>query len=238
MASNNTEPGSMPELNVDRLDEILKNVYDACDTAPNSVPIESLISYSRYRKERHIFAKALTIAALVIFILLPFLFIAPELDVQQKGPPGAPEYIITVDSFIPVSVVTASMDDGTSLVVYESGLHEYTVLPSENGTINIKVILFNRQYQTAEVSVDGLDKKAPSVKSQKTNDGLVYIYVSDEGTGVDYTEIYALTVSGETVMPEKYSTSKGFVAFRYPEETLNVYIPDKAGNILSLLVSI
>ncbi len=238
MSSNNIEPGSMPELNTDRIDEILKNVYDACDTAPSSVPIESLISYSHYRKERHIFAKALAIAALVILFLLPFLFITPEFEVQQKGTIGSPEYVVSVNSFIPVSVVTARMDDGTGLMVYESGFHEYTVMPSENGTVYIKVMLFTRQYQTAEISVEDVDKKSPSVKSHKTDDGLVYIYVSDEGTGVDYSGIYALTVSGKTVMPEQYSSSKGFVAFRYPEETLNVYIPDMAGNILSLLVSI
>lgn len=238
MAVNRNSSEKIPELDVSQIDEILKNVYDACDTAPSTIPIESLISYTDYRKERHLSVKILTAVAIILFLLLPMLFISPDFTVEETGTSGTPEYVVSVDNFLPVTAVSATMEDGTRLVVYESGVHEYTVQPSSNGKMDINVILFNRQYKTASVTVETLDRTAPAIVSHKTKNGYVYLYIKDEGTGVDYDSVYAVTASGDTVLPAKHSEDKGYIAFRYPKESLNIYVSDKAGNRLTLLVTV
>lgn len=237
MAQQYNGPDNIPELDPAMINQILTNVYDACETEPNEVPLESLISYSSYRQERHIFQKILVIAALIIFMMLPFLFISPQFEITQAGNPGQPKYIIDVDTFLPVNVVSATMEDGSNLVVYESGIHEYTVQPAKNGKIDINVILANRQYQNGTIEVDSLDSTAPHITSHKTENDIVYIYVEDDGSGIDYDKVYGMSASGDTVQPVDYSDKKHYVAFAYPSEALTVYVPDVAGNMLNLLVS-
>lgn len=237
MANNYNGPDNIPDLDPEMISQILTNVYDACEAEPSEVPIESLISYSSYRQERHVFQKVLVIAALIVFILLPFLFVSPKFEITQAGNIGQPKYIIDVDTFIPVNVVSATMEDGSNLVVYESGIHEYTVQPAKNGKIDINVILANRQYQKGTIEVDELDTTAPHITSHKTENDIVYIYVDDDGSGIDYDKVYGMSASGDTVQPLDYSGKGKYVAFAYPEESLTVYIPDMAGNMLNLLVS-
>ena len=62
----------IPELNQDLASQMLRNVFEACQAEPNSVPLEVLISYSNYRKERFAFQKYVLRAILVLFCLLPF----------------------------------------------------------------------------------------------------------------------------------------------------------------------
>ena len=48
---------SIPPLSNEGADQMLSNVFEACDFEPNRVPLEVLQSYSHYRRERHILQK-------------------------------------------------------------------------------------------------------------------------------------------------------------------------------------
>ena len=64
----------VPPLSKEVADQMLSNVFEACDFEPNRVPLEVLQSYSHYRRERHILQKCiivLVVAGLLTAVLFP-----------------------------------------------------------------------------------------------------------------------------------------------------------------------
>ena len=219
-----------------RMAEILWNVFQAAGWEPNSVPIEALSSYAVYRKERFSLQRGVLIAAMVLFLLLPALFILPEYQViyEQEGVRGLPVYRIDVHSLLQVGRVTAAMRQH-QLPVYEAGSRSFTVEPIRNGELTIEVALVNRQtVQTAE-QVTGVDAESPQLTGSEVGDDTSLMYVEDAGIGVNYSGIYAVGESGAVYKPVSASAEEG-VLFTYPDEAWDVYIPDHIGNILHLKV--
>ena len=66
----------------------------------------------------------------------------------------------------------------------------------------------------------------------------VYLYLKDEGSGVAWDKIYAQNGDGETFKPDKYDAKAGWIAIRYPDSSINVFIPDKSENVLHLALTI
>ncbi|MBQ9063091.1 MAG: hypothetical protein IJ121_09770, partial [Eubacterium sp.] len=199
-------------------------------------PIEALSSYAVYRKERLSLQRGVLIAAMVLFLLLPALFILPEYQViyEQEGVRGLPVYRIDVHSLLPVGRVTAAMRQH-QLPVYEAGSRSFTVEPIRNGELTIEVALVNRQtVQTAE-QVTGVDAESPQLTGSEVGDDTFLMYVEDAGIGVNYSGIYAVGESGAVYKPVSASAEEG-VLFTYPDEAWDVYIPDHIGNILHLKV--
>ena len=90
--------------------QMLSNIFEACDYEPNRVPMEVLQSYSHYRRERHILQKGIIVLAVLMFLLLPLLFVTANVEVGwvQGTPPGSPIVQVAARSLIPVESVTAS----------------------------------------------------------------------------------------------------------------------------------
>ena len=63
--------------------KVLDAVLDSCGWAENTIPMEALSSYAVYRRECFSLQRNITAAALVLFFLLPLLFVKPELEVQS-----------------------------------------------------------------------------------------------------------------------------------------------------------
>ena len=215
--------------------DILENVFRECDRRPNSVPMEALSSYTIYRKERFGLQRGFLMTLLVLFFLLPFLFIDSRysVHVEAAGERRLPVYVIEVSSPLPVFRVTAKVR-GQRLPVYEAGAKTYTVEPTRNGSMQIDVALLNRQNTTSTVEVTEVDNRGPKLVSSQVVGGEVFLYVKDEGVGLNPAQAYGLTPSGEQVGPVRADEEKGLVVFAYPKTDLDVYIPDYIGNALHL----
>lgn len=152
-----------------------------------------MISYTRYRRERFSFQKILLVVILLLFCLLPLLFLYPgvSLQLQPTDTPWLPTYRIDVDTLLPVSSVYAEVD-GARLLVAAAGENTYIVEPRANGTLSVTVTLINNQYQTVTVPVSDVDTEAPACSSHSQKDGKVWLTLEDSGSGVDYSSITAL----------------------------------------------
>ena len=225
------------ELSTLETSEILDAVFSACGGQANTLPMETLSSYAVYRKERFTVQRVILSMALLVFMMLPMLFILPgyTVSVEDTGERGLPVYTIKVDSFIPVGRVLATIKDH-SLPVYEAGAREFTVEPTRNGKLDISVELVNRQKVDSEYEVTAVDAEGPSLVGSETLDDGFLIKVTDAGIGVDYREIYAVSASGETYYPVKADDDG--VLFEYPHESWDIYIPDHIGNTLHLSVTL
>ena len=63
--------------------EVLHNVFEECGIKPNSVPMEALTAYSVYRSERFHLQRGVLAAVLILFFLLPFLFVRAGFTVDM-----------------------------------------------------------------------------------------------------------------------------------------------------------
>ena len=230
---------SYPTLDSKTADEILQYVFETCGREPNTIPMEVLTSYQNYRKERYSLQKQILSVVLLLFFLLPRLFILPDfsLNLSADANPGRPVYRIEVKNFLPVSQVTAAVD-GSNLSVYETGNRSYSVEPTRNGTMTVTVTMANRQYMEKRIPVRNVDREAPKLLSNRQEKGHIYLYFEDELSGVDFENVYALDEDGKRIAPLSCDADTGCIEFASPETMINVFIPDLAGNRLQLIVSV
>lgn len=228
-----------PQLDMDNANKILEKTFEANNMAPNTVSLDVLTSYSNYRRERFAMQRSVLVFMMILFLLLPFLFIAPYFSIDAEvGDNGMnPAYRIGVDTFMPVERVIASID-GHNIPVYEVDTHIYSIEPSMNGKMEITVTLVNRQTITKSVNVENVDLDAPVVISNNVDEKYLYLRVSDSGSGINYENIRGVSLSGAEVPPVSYDETTGQIIFAYPDESLNVYISDNADNTLQLILTV
>lgn len=236
--TNKINDNNIPELSIEEMTQILNRVFEACQIEPVRVPLESVVSYTKYRMERFSIQKTVALIAFVLFLLVPALFIAPRFSVAGiDSPNGAETVQIQLDNFAPVRSITAVIDD-VSMPVHDEGSHIYTVQPAKNGTMYITVTLFNGQQNTQEYNVVGADNTAPVLTDYSVQDGILTLVVDDgSGLGINFEGAYAETANGGSLEPVSYDSDTGEIVFELPEGDIIVIIPDTAGNVLRLTIS-
>lgn len=234
-----SQKNRVPILDQKLAGQMLDNVFEACQAEPSSIPLDVLISYSNYRKERFAFQKYVLIAILILFALLPFLFIYPNFTVtlDQTGDSYPPVYTFALDTPFPVKSVVAELN-GQSLPVSQNQGHTFSIEPTQNGVMQVSVTLANNQIHTETIEIDTIDTRRPTYEFSSRNGNWVYVYVSDDNSGIDYEHITANDAYGNPVSPDSYNEESGCIVFLYPETSLDVYVPDKAGNTLHLILNV
>ena len=235
--TNKINDNNIPELSIEDMSQILDRVFEACQMEPVRVPLESVVSYTKYRMERFSIQKTVALIAFVLFLLVPALFIAPRFSIAGADSPNGAETVqIRLDNLAPVRSITAVIDD-VSMPVHDEGNHIYTVQPAKNGTMHITVTLFNGQQNTQEYNVMGADNTAPVLTDYSVNDDKLTLIVDDgDGLGINFEGVCAET-SNDTIEPVSYDSDTGEIVFALPEGDIIVVIPDMAGNILQLTIS-
>lgn len=231
---------NVPEISTDAADKLLANVFDACEIEPSKVPLRKLANYSMYRRERYSFQKCLLILVLLVFVALPLLFIPPVIAVNttENENGNTDKFVVRVDSWlIPVRTVTAALN-GRPISVYETDSRTYTVIPTENGILEVRVVLANGQYNLSSTEITNVDTTRPEfVSSSREGDDLV-LNVFERGSGLDEAAISAVTVSGKKVYPRFVDSENQRIYFNFPTEGMQITVPDKNGNKLELVISV
>lgn len=229
----------IPQLDNETANKILENTFEANQQNPNTVPLDVLTAYSNYRRERFTLQRTVLVVMMTFFMLLPFLFIPPSFTVtsQSEGYLSNPIYGMKVDSFMLVARITASID-GHNIPVYEVDSHMYSIEPTVNGEMEVTVTLINRQTLTKTFTVNNVDSNSPIVMDSRMENGIIYLYVTDGESGVDYDGIHSVTLGGQPVEPVSVNPDEGLITFERQEESLNVFIPDLAGNELHLILTL
>ena len=217
----------------------LEEVFKICGLEDNSVPLEALSSYAVYRKERFSLQRGILAAMMLIFFLLPGLFLLPELNLSAEGTGlrGLPVYSLQVRSLLPVHRVTASIQN-RSLPVYEEGAKRFSLEPTRNGDLSVTVELANRQSEKITCRISDVDATCPVLLQYDTDEQLVCLKVRDAGIGVNYSGVYAAAAGGKVIRPYACDSELGEIWFDYPNERWDVYIPDYIGNTLHLALTL
>ena len=230
---------NVPPLSKEVADQMLSNVFEACDFEPNRVPLEVLQSYSHYRRERHLLQKGIILIVVVLFLLLPLLFITANVEVGwvPGTPPGSPIVQIAARSLVPVESVTASMGEYT-LEVYQVDEGLYQIRPNRNGTLLVTVTLTNKQFTEHTIQVDSVDVDPPQLVGSELLEGELEIFFTDSVSDLNYEAIYAVDKSGNVVYPLRYNKESMSVTFAYPDSYLNIFVSDTCKNTLQLVLTV
>lgn len=225
---NSTE---IPQLDAQTANQLLNNVFEACDMEPSSIPVEVLESWGNYKKPAFDFGKLVSYVFLVLLILLPLLFFHPNIATKRVNVESASDatYDIHIQTLLPVTNVSASLND-EPVALISKGSKEYTTTLTKNGTLTITAKTFNGQETTRTYEVTHLDTDKPEFIQSYTKDNQVYLVVQDTYSGINYAGITGLT-------PVSYDESTGTIVFDIPDQPQSVTIPDNAGNELTLLIS-
>ena len=229
---------SIPPLSKETADQMLSNVFEACDFEPNRVPLEVLQSYSHYRRERHILQKCIIVLVALLFLMLPMLFITANVEVcwVEDTPAGSPIVQIVAKSIVPVDSITASLG-GYALDVYQVSDGVYQTHPNANGTLTVTVTLANKQFTEHKVEVSGVDVTPPTLVGSQLVDGELEIFFADDISVIDFATVYAVDHTGQVVYPLRHDPEAVSVTFAYPEDFLNIFVADTCGNTLQLVLS-
>lgn len=234
------QKSSAPQLSYEAASRILERAFEANEMENNSIPLEVLASYSSYRKERFTLQRTILVVIMTLFILLPLLFIPAAFTVNVDETLGRnfnPIYKLTVDSMMLVDRVSATID-GFNIPVYEVDSHVYSIEPSRNGEMEVTVTLINKQTVTQRVDVTGVDREVPTADSCSKEGDELHLYLSDSGSGVDYSKIEAYDLDGNAIEPSAVNEQTGCVTLPAVSDTINVYVADLAGNKLQLILTI
>ncbi len=228
---------SIPQPNIETARQILAHAFERNQREPNSVPLEQLESYSNYRRERYSLQRSILVAMMTLFVLLPLLFIPPSFTLSDETDRGEwnPSYRLTLNTFMLVDTLNVQID-GRSIPVYEVDSHVYSIEPTKKGQMDITVTLLNRQVLTQSIPITNVDKDTPTIQDYWIVDNRLYISLSDAGSGICYSGIYATSVDGEEIPPIRIDEEIGCVVFEEPRSLLNISIPDNTDNILQVMI--
>ncbi len=126
------------------------------------------------------------------------------------------------------------VDENNNKIYAEKGEENsdrYAVSVDENGIYTLEATTKNNATASTDVTVECIDNTQPSIDSFNYDDegARLNIAVSDDLSGVDFESVYAVSGSGEKILPETIDTSTGEIEFNMTHGAYMLYITDNAG---------
>ena len=230
---------NIPKYPLEDAERLLEFIFYEEGRQPNTIPLVTLIDYNEYRMQRHTLKRYLIVTIILCFAIAPMFLITPSFTLELDAAAtkrGQLRYTFTVDSFIPIETAKARIGD-KDIPVLQDGKRSYYILPTTNGEMEVTVSYVTHRQKSSKVTVTDVDREVPQLVSSKTKGTKVCLYVSDSGSGINWKRIYALDSEGNTVEPTSYNAIIGELIFDYPDSYLNVYIPDRTGNVLHAVIN-
>ena len=221
----------IPALDSKTANQLLNNVFNACDMEPSTIPVEVLEDWGNYKKTTFGFGRTLAYLCTLLLILMPLLFIKPTIIAERTKVDSAQSavYNIRVKTLLPIREVTADLD-GHPIALTKKDTHTYTAEVTSNGTLTIHAEGMNAQTSLRSYKVSSLDTEKPKLLDSYSRHGVVYLDVSDTYSGINYDAISGL-------VPKSINKKTGTISFMIPKQPTTIKIPDNAGNELELLLS-
>lgn len=214
--------------------QMLENIFRTCKKTPNTVPLSTLRAYSNYRKERFALQRTVIFVILTLFALMPLLFIAGDFTITAENAQGTinPRFHVKPASLLPIRHVSVQID-GITQPVYEDEDGTYIIQPSMEGQMKVSLTLINRQTTTKTVPVDQVDYTKPHVKQHRKTSNAIMLYLDDEGSGINGAGISVTDIAGQS-LSFQFDTDKNCLIVPFTKGSLNIFVPDKCGNMLEL----
>lgn len=234
------DPEHSPVLTPEESEQLLGSVLKELDITPVT-DIRKRHYYFQLLRKQILKGTAVVCGVLLLGVLAPGTVAPAPISSVEAAPSGdasSAQITFQVSSLIPVQSITATLDD-SSVAVEENGFQSYFVNVNENGYLLLEVYSATGMRSSHGMNIDCIDEQAPHVTRHFDVGDKIYIYLSDgDGTGVDYSAVRAGAPGASRYSaPLYYNERRGYVVYPYPESELYITIPDKQGNILTILLS-
>lgn len=216
---------------------MLENIFLSCNKEPNTVPLQTLTTYSNYRKERYSLQRTVLLVMLTLFALLPLLFITTGFSIQNTKAGEDPVYYVQPRVKLPVRQVSALINGEPQKVSkLENG--GYAIYPERNGPMQITMTLFNLQASTQTVTVtDTTDYEKPQLKSSRRAGNFLMLYLSDNLSGINGMGISVEDSEGNSLSDFRFDTDNNCLTIPYTKEKRHIRIPDYSGNVKDIFLN-
>lgn len=226
---------SKNKMSIETAEQLLESVFMQVDSDPHSLPLESLLSYHKYRNNRFILQRVLLVVVILMLMVFPFFGSSPEMSitfVKSLSKYNQSHFYINITSVFPISTVIATMDDDSDVTVMLENVNIYEATAVKNGTMTVTATAINGKSTTKRIKVEGIDTTGPIVDDYELVDGNLVIRASDDNSGIDFEKTVTVKTSDASLHPPiEYNKSKGTLVMNYfgaDDTSLVVY--DMAGN--------
>ncbi len=189
----------------------------------------------KYFLPRLAVALAIVLAAVGVWVLLgvPAAF----QDVAADSDAGSVAVRFSLRMTPLLDSVTAELD-GVPVKVELLDAGNYRVDAPKNGTLTLTARTFAGRVTTLDVPVDGVDDKAPELVRDMTRDGMMILYLADEGgSGVDWRSVSVTDAdTGEDLESVELDEQAGSIRFPFPASPARVSVSDRRGNPMTVLL--
>ena len=133
--------------------------------------------------------------------------------------------------------VTAELD-GVPVKVEMLNAGRYRIDAPKNGLLTLTARTFAGRVTTYDVPVDGVDETAPALVRDTVQDGVIVLYLADEGgSGVDWRSVSVTDAeTGAALESVELDEQAGSVRFPFPASPARVSASDKRGNLMTVLL--
>lgn len=101
---------------------------------------------------------------------------------------------------------------------------------SKNGDYVIVLTDSMKRTTKKTIRVNCIDTTPPSAEVVSIEGGLTILHLTDNETGINFTNVYCLTPDGARLYPEHTDEPAGEVAFRLPAKDITLHYEDNAAN--------
>lgn len=235
----NSDKHNSIELDTASAKRMLENIFKACDVTPNAIPFEQLETRHDYVSVNFRVYKFISLIIIFLLLLIPIFFIPTNVEMSSSGDNTATNsFSFKVSSLIPVKKFQAKLN-GLFLPVTNNDNKEYVINVEDNGELHVSITLVNGRSANYKYSISSVkkDEDNPVITDKSLNNNELTLFVNDELSGVNFSGAYAVNLDGTNVAPLSFNEAAGTIVFPYKHETLNIFIPDKNGNVLQAIVS-
>lgn len=180
----------------------------------------------------------------LLFYVLPYIVIngiililvcsspSVSIEVQDTADYMSSEVDFTIHSILPLREMTVTLE--SQPLEYERSGNTYFCLITQNGTFMVQAVAVNGMQVREFEDIAVLDDAAPSIDAETASvrNGTLTFYISDNQSGVDYDSIYAITDTGESLLPTEVDKTLGTVSIALPLgcSSVDLYYEDMVGN--------
>lgn len=215
------------------LDDILRN----CHLVPNSLPLDVLQANAKASLNTFWYTRLICFLSIFLCFILPFLFLKPSLEFSPSFISGEHTFLeFTSASLLPLKSVDATLN-GTSLPVNELENNTYRISIDNSGELTVTATALNNQTFTSSFQVSPLHLK-PTITDSYQDGNTIVIQLKDGSYPIDFSNIYAITLFGQKVLPLAVDKTARTVTFEYPSEELHIHIPDIRGSSIVAILNV
>ncbi|MCF0146054.1 MAG: hypothetical protein HUJ73_05655, partial [Eubacterium sp.] len=202
---------SDPELTYSQAEILLYDIITSLHMQPSEFALSALVSYGEFRARKNVLQRVILVAVLCLFALCPIIFLSPNLTVEkidELSKEWEPVYGIYFKSMIPPDSVYANIGS-EFLTVTRDADGTYMVAPTKAGKMEVTVTTISHQSTTTTVDVTHVDYYPPVLEDYAVKDDKLYIYASDEDSGIDPEKCFIENPDGTIVPPISYNEETG-----------------------------